>query len=253
MTHVGTLSFKRNRVLLIKLDPERRILSASMLEKEFEVVCAASMEEGFGKAEEFAPDVILLDVRAAESDGHINCEKLRNSDRTRHIPVLMISGDPGAQSRLQAFAAGADDFIVKPYTEIELLHRVRSKIRRAQESQSRGAVSRNRTLTCGNLLMDTDCYQVRVGSHPVELTPIEFRLLEFLLENQHRAVSRREILQSVWSDCKVTTRTVDSHVSALRRKLVGFNRELSAIYRVGYVLRKIDPEYLLPKDDLPCP
>lgn len=228
----------RPKILLIDDEEDYRALTMSILEDEYAILTASTGEEGIRMAQANSPDIILMDIILRDLDGFSVCERLRSSERTRHIPILMLTAAFDVESRIRAFSAGADDFIAKPCTDRELLSRIESKLRRIRDH----SVRTNRRLSCGNLTIDLDRFEAAIAGERIVLTALEFNLLRYMIENQNRVMNRKTILQAIWADCKVTSRTVDTHVSALRKKLKGFDHDLSAIYRIGYILRN---RYLL--------
>lgn len=226
------------KILLIDDEEDYRALAMSILEDEYDILSASTGEEGIRVAQANSPDIVLVDILMRDMDGISVCERLRSSERTRHVPILMLTAAFDVESRIRAFSAGADDFIAKPYTDRELLSRIASKLRRVREQSMRT----NRSLSCGNLTLDLCRFEAAIAGERIVLTALEFNLLRYMIENQDRVMNRKTILQSNWAGCNVTSRTVDTHVSALRKKLKGFDHDLSAIYRIGYILRN---RYLL--------
>lgn len=224
----------RYRILVVEDEAESRELLSSLLEERFDVLEARDAEEALRMARQLQPDLVLLDISLPKSDGYKVCQDLRSSSETKHIPVLMVTGHDNPDSRITAFASGADDFIGKPFKAMELMARVESKIRRLEETKTED----KEVLRCGNLTLWPQRFEVRVEGNPVQVSVLEFNLIKFFVENKDRVVSRLEILSSVWGDVSMGERVVDTHLVALRRKLEGFDHTIATIYSKGYILKK---------------
>lgn len=220
------------RVLIVDDEKEYLDLAKAMLSNDMEVLVSQSAETGLHIARTARPDVILLDIRIPRADGIDLCEEIRSGESTKHIPVLMLTGLCDKESRIRAFSAGADDFISKPFTEDELRARVRSKIRRVREIQG----EKRDAVICGNLTVNLDRNEVTVSGKTLHFTPNEFMILKLFLENRGKILSRDYILQKCWQDCIVTERTVDSHIAALRKKLMDFDHKIITKHGLGFYL-----------------
>lgn len=221
------------KILLIDDDLDHRVPLQGLLEMEgYEVLAASDGEEGFRMARSELPDLVLLDIRMPKVDGIEACRMLRSNEATRSIRIIMLTADDSPETRIRAFNLGADDYVARPFRFEELLARIRSKLRRVEElSQPQ------RVLTCGNLYLDLDRMEAKVGQQPVTLSVLEFDLLSFLLKNRERVLSRQKILEAVWRDSVVTERTIDTHVALLRKKLTGFDHRITTIYGAGYSIK----------------
>jgi DNA-binding response OmpR family regulator len=172
-------------------------------------------------------------------DGITVCEKLRSSEITRHIPIVILSGVADVDQRIKVFLTGADDFVTKPFRIKELAARVESKLRRVREVEE-GMLQPDRSpekITCGNLTLDSSKIEVSINGKVVPLSVLEFNLLRFIVVNADRVISRETILQNVWKDAVVTDRTVDTHIACIRKKLKDFDHVISTIYGAGYILK----------------
>jgi len=157
---------------------------------------------------------------------------LRSQPLTRHIPIIMLTGEVALDSRVQALDFGADDYVCKPFQFKELIARINARLRRNQFYQKLEA-----EIHVGNLWMDPRSCQVRISDKPIKLTQLEFELLRYFLERPNQVVDRSRILGDLWPDAVVADRTVDTHIANLRRKIKEFNHSLETIYGAGYVLR----------------
>lgn len=181
-------------------------------------------------AESPVPDLVLLDVMLPDLSGIEICRHLRMSERTRHVPVLMLTAKGEEIDRVVGFEVGADDYVVKPFSVRELMLRVRAIMRRSELS-----VQAEEELRFGRLRVDSASHCVWVDDSEVILTALEFRLLNTFIKRRGRVQSRDVLLSDVWGiDADVTTRTVDTHVKRLRQKLGSAGEYIETLRGVGY-------------------
>ncbi|MCL1854781.1 MAG: response regulator transcription factor [Clostridia bacterium] len=174
------------------------------------------------------PELVLLDIMLPGEDGLSLLQALRQNARTRPLPVIMLTARGAELDRVKGLDAGADDYIAKPFSVLEMTARVRALLRRSQASQGK-------VLSIGNVQLDTERRVATVGGEPASLTFKEFELLRYLMENAELALSRDRILEKVWGyDYAGGTRTVDMHMAALRQKLGAAGIVLQTVRGVGY-------------------
>lgn len=177
--------------------------------------------EGFsdGKAfmeamREKLPDLVLMDYMLPGADGGKLMAQMRHDERTRHIPVIMLTAKDSEMDKVRSLDAGADDYIVKPFGVMELLSRIRAVLRRVEKKEVQ------EQLSTGSVTMDVGRHEVKVDGEEIILTNKEFRLLHFLMSNPGLVFTREQLLNKVWdTDYVGDTRTVDMHVRTLRAKL----------------------------------
>ena len=179
----------------------------------YEVACFESGEDYFEKAGEVKPSLYTLDIMLPGMDGLEILRRIRADAGLEETPVLMLTARTSEMDKVKGLETGADDYVVKPFGIMELQARVKAVLRRTER---RG----DQVLTCGDLEIDPAAREVRKGGKLVELTFKEFELLKLLCARRGVALTRDEILQTVWDyDYTGETRTVDMHVKALRQKL----------------------------------
>jgi two-component system phosphate regulon response regulator PhoB len=186
-----------------------------------------------------APDLVLLDLMLPDLTGTEVCRRLRSQSRTQEVPIVMITARSDEIDRVVAFEVGADDYVSKPFSLRELVLRVKAVLRRADRPETPGGV-----LRFGRLRIDTAGHQAWVDGEEVILTALEFRLLSTLLLRRGRVQSRETLLHEVWGhDPGLPTRTVDTHVQRLRKKLGAASTNIETLRGTGYRLRALpEPE-----------
>ena len=171
-------------------------------------------EQAVRKLADAPPDLVILDWMSSGMSGPEICTRLRADNATRMLPIIMLSARGEEVLRLRGFSAGADDFVVKPFSMRELIARVQALLRRSRFAMA------NHILIRGDLQLDHQTRRVRRGSRDVRLSPTEFRLLECLLERPGSVFSRQQLLERVWKQSvNITDRTVDVHIGRLRKVL----------------------------------
>jgi two-component system phosphate regulon response regulator PhoB len=224
-------------ILIVEDEPDLlAALEYNLAREGYRTRCAATGAEALARAaEDPVPDLVLLDLMLPDISGTEVCRSLRSQERTRHVPVVIVTAKSEEIDRVVGFEVGADDYVVKPYSIRELLLRVRAILRRASPLQQEGAPS---AIDFGVLRVDGSAHRVWVEDVEVTLTALEFKLLATLLERRGRAQTRDMLLTDVWGmSAEVTTRTVDTHVKRLRQKLGAAGRYVETLRGVGYRFR----------------
>ena len=223
---------KRKKILIV--DDEEHVCDfvEDLLSFRFDVLKASEPELGLKYVLESKPVLVILDLRLRSQNGLELCKELRSNEKTKHLPVLFYSGADDFESISEAFDLGADDFISKNVRPRELVARILSKIRRIEES-----ATEPESVSCGNLTLDLSKLEATLNNRVISLSVLEFTLLKFFVVNKERVVSRASILDEVWQGSHVSSRTIDTHMVYLRKKLEGFDYALSTVYGAGYILR----------------
>jgi two-component system OmpR family response regulator len=220
----------RYSLLLAEDDDELRGLVVRALREEgFEIEAVASGAELLGAFERRAVDLVILDIGLPDADGRDVCASLRA--RGGAVPVVFLTALDAVPDRVAGFAAGADDYVTKPFALGELAERVRALLRRS---------GRHPVLEAGGLRLDPVAHAASSGEAAVTLTPIEFRLLSALLERPGDVVRRRSLATAGWPDgSTVLDNTLDACVSRLRRKLTLLDARatVETVHGIGYRFR----------------
>lgn len=228
---------KRNGMKALIVDDEQPLLDALQyaLQREgFEVITATDSEQAIQLFNEQNPDLVILDVMLPTRSGFEVCQILRKQS---NVPIIMLTARGAEGDRVVGLEIGADDYITKPFSMRELMARIRSVMRRASASSApTGPV-----LKAGDLTLDVNQYEARLGDTPLSLSPKEFELLRFLMEHPGQVFSRQTLLDRVWGEDKyIEERTVDVHIHWLREKIEPNPRKpkyLLTVRGVGYKFR----------------
>ncbi|HEX2314851.1 MAG TPA: response regulator transcription factor [Thermomonospora sp.] len=225
------------RLLVVDDEPTvRELLSATLRFAGFRVSSAATGAEAVAAATEEPPDLVLLDVMLPDMDGFEVVRRLRErrpGSRGGPVPVLFLTARDRQADKVTGLSLGADDYVTKPFDLEELIARIRAILRRTTGHQSG-------VLTVGALSLDAEGHQVTRAGRPVRVSPTEFRLLRYLMENAGRVVSKAQILDRVWRyDFGGDSSIVDTYISYLRRKVDAEEPKLiHTVHGVGYVMRE---------------
>jgi len=217
-------------IYYVEDDPNiRDLVVYTLTQSGFSAEGISTAEEFWKKAGEQAPELVLLDIMLPEEDGISILKKLRNDSKTSAVPVIMVTAKGSEYNRVLGLDSGADDYITKPFSMMELVARVKAVLRRTAPQEKKDE------LTYKNLTLNIKKHVVAVDGTPVILTFKEFELLRTLLENQGIVFTREQLLSSVWGyDFEGGTRTVDVHVQTLRQKLSDNSEMIETVRGVGY-------------------
>ena len=228
------MSFAQPNVLVVEDEAAQREILAYNLEAEgFRVRIAGDGEEAMTMVSEEAPDIVVLAWMMPNVSGIEVCRRLRARSETKAVPIIMLSARSEEFDRVRGLETGADDYVVKPYSVVELMARIRTQLRRSRPA------TQGEVLEFEDITLDAETHRVNRGGQPVKLGPTEFRLLSTLMEKPGRVFSREQLLDRVWGrDIYVDTRTVDVHVGRLRKALCvhGGDDPVRTVRGAGYAL-----------------
>jgi two-component system, OmpR family, phosphate regulon response regulator PhoB len=199
----------------------------------YRVTTAASAEDGKMLHADGMFDLIILDWMLPEMSGIEFCAQLRRATKTLQLPILMLTARGEEADRVRGLSTGADDYVVKPFSVPELMARVKALLRRSAPDRIAD------TLTVGDIMMDRAAHRVTREHREITLGPTEYRLLEVLMENTGRVLSRSQLLDRVWGNtAEIDERTIDVHVGRLRKALVRGDEPdpVRTVRGAGYVL-----------------
>lgn len=212
---------------------QREVLCYNLEADGFRVIKAVDGEEALLLVSEEKPDVVLLDWMMPNLSGIEVCRRLKSRPETSAIPIIMLSARTEEVDKVRGLETGADDYVIKPYSVIELMARVRTQLRRVRPSTV------GVRLAYGDIILDAETHRVSRADNPLKLGPTEFRLLATFMEKPGRVWSREQLLDRVWGrEIYVDTRTVDVHIGRLRKALSQFGGDdpLRTVRGAGYAL-----------------
>lgn len=230
----------RERILLIEDEPDIAEVLQYNLEKEgFQVDLASRGDAGLEAVRRDSPDLILLDLMLPGLDGLEMTRLLKRDAATAHLPIVMLTARSEEVDRIVGLELGADDYISKPFSPREVVLRVKAVLRRLQpEPADHPGDTASELLQVGGIELDVSGHQLRLAGKEVPLTATEFRLLRLLMERNGRVQTRGQLLSDVWGYAEdIDSRTVDTHIRRLRRKLGSEADRIETVIGVGYRLR----------------
>nr|XP_061806086.1 sensory transduction protein RegX3-like [Nerophis lumbriciformis] len=227
-----------SRILLVEDDEAMAVaLQDGFRYEGHEVIRAADGEEGLTMAQQQQPQILILDVMLPKMTGLEVCKRLRAAGS--RLPIIMLTARGQEIDKVLGLKLGADDYVTKPFSFMELMARVKAVLRRSAPDTP-GAANQDSIYQLGEVTVDVARHEASKNGEPLELTPKEFRLLGFFIEHVGEVVSREDLLDAVWGyDTIPFTRTVDTHIAKLRKKIEddpSDPRHLITVHRLGYKL-----------------
>lgn len=221
-------------IYIVEDDVEVREMETYALKSSgFDVMafeCGKAMDE---QVKTRVPDLFILDIMLPGEDGLNILKRLRVQEKTKDIPVIMLTAKGTELDKVKGLDLGADDYIAKPFGVLEFISRVRAVLRRSERSSSESTEALN--LALGGVTLDDQRRSVTVGGIAVELTFKEYELLKLLMSRPGTVFSRQQILEKIWGvDFDMDTRTVDMHIKTLRQKLGVQGSIIQTVRNVGY-------------------
>lgn len=223
-----------SQATVLVIDDEKDLLELVRynLEKEhLDVITAADGASGLEIGLKHKPDLVLLDLMMPGMNGMEVCKQLRADPRTARVPIIMLTAKASETDKIVGLEMGADDYITKPFSVRELLARVRAVLRRGTNTST----EKTSTIRRGELNIDIDRHEVTWAGKKLTLTPTEFRILEYITTRPERMLSRDEIIDgALGKETSIFDRTIDVHVTALRKKLGPGGKHIETVRGFGY-------------------
>ena len=208
----------------------REIETIALKNSNYIVSAFENAKEFYKKLDELVPDLILLDVMLPDESGYDIVRKLRKRPATQDIPIIMVTAKTTDMDMIKGLDGGADDYIKKPFSIMELITRVKALLRRTAKEEPK-------LLKLDDLVIDHERHVGTVSNEQVGLTYKEYELLRLLMGSQGIVMTREVIMRSVWdTDFEGETRTVDMHIKTLRHKLGDYGSRIKTVRNVGYVI-----------------
>ncbi len=218
------------KIVIVDDDDNIRSLVKDLLEHEnYKVIACQDTEEGYKRILKSQPDLAILDVKMPLLGGVELCRVLRETPETKNLPIIMLTVESTETDKLIGFSAGADDYITKPFSNKELVARIKSLLRRANRQEESNIIE------CDGLIMNLDSRTVTLNNKEVVLRPKEFDLLHTFLLKPNFVLNRDRILENVFDyNVAVTTRTIDTHIKNLRQALGPWGKKIETVFGRGF-------------------
>ena len=218
-------------IYIVEDDPSiQEIETIALKNSNYMVQAFDRASDFYARIEEIIPDLVLLDIMLPDEDGYRIVRKLRSNARTRRVPVIMITAKTTEMDMVKGLDDGADDYIRKPFSIMELLSRVKALLRRSNDKAPT-------QLMVGEISLDDERHTVLAGDKSIDLTLKEYEPLRYLMLNEDIVLSRDSIMFNVWGvDFEGESRTVDMHIKTLRQKLGPWGKQIRTVRGVGYAI-----------------
>lgn len=224
----------KDRVLIVEDDKDlSNIINAFLTKEGYEVTCAFNGQEGIDAAAAFTPTLILLDIMLPNVDGIEVCHQIRTYS---HAPIIIISARNSEMDKLLSLGIGADDYLTKPFSLIEMGARVKSHIRRYTSFQTEGTVQNRGIRVYGDITIDPASHRVLVKGNEVEFTSKEFKLLDYLSSHPSIVFTKEQLMDQVWGFTEyIDPNTITVYIGRVREKLAkGGACYIKTVWGVGY-------------------
>ena len=219
------------KIWIVEDEPDIANLVAHPVRKDqFEVNIFHDGESFLDSVRGEVPDLVILDLMLPGISGLDICKELRGNERTRTVPIIMLTARDTEADIVLGLELGADDYVVKPFSVREFMARIKAVLRRSEEQYGE-----DRLITVDGLSVDLESFEVKVDGTTLDLTYAEFRILTLLISRPYRVFTRQQIIDGIWDDYRVvTSKTVDVHVAHLRKKLGKYGNCVKTVRGVGY-------------------
>ena len=219
-------------ILVVEDEPAiRELITIHLKHADFQVQLAERADIAETAVQQMLPDAVILDWMLPDGSGIALAKKFRANERTRNLPIIMLTARAHEDDKISGLEAGADDYITKPFSPKELVARIKALLRRRTPHLSGDSIE------IGNLSINPATHTLSAGETAIELGPTEFRLLLFFMTHPDRVYSRTQLLNEVWGDhVFIEERTVDVHVKRLREALGAASVMVETVRGAGYRL-----------------
>lgn len=218
-----------SQILIVEDDENiRQLLKMTLENFQYSLIDFENGQDAYDYLQEHTVDLAILDLMLPGMNGYDILQYIRSSSRLKHLPVIILSAKDKEWDKIKGLDLGADDYLTKPFSVLELAARIRSLLRRSQTDE--------KNIVSGSLSIDLDKRVVNINDQVIELTFKEFELLKYLVTHAGRAIPREELIQQVWGyDFIGESRTLDVHINSLRKKLKASQHDyIRSVRQVGY-------------------
>lgn len=220
------------KVAIIDDFEESCSLMAEILSPYYQCNYVCQADKALDFINTFKPDLILMDYKMPYVTGVELCKVIKEDPQLKQTPVIFVSGAVTSDERIETLESGGDDFISKPFHPKELILRVQKRL----QDRTPAAGMQNAVLIVGNLKVNISSRLVYVDDKEITLTPKQFEILKMLVDSKNNVVSRVDFMKEIWGHSDVTPRNVDSQINYLKKKIAGFNGQITAVPSHGYRL-----------------
>lgn len=218
-----------SQILIVEDDENiRQLLKMTLENFQYSLIDFENGQDAYDYLQDHTVDLAILDLMLPGMNGYDILQYIRSSSRLKHLPVIILSAKDKEWDKIKGLDLGADDYLTKPFSVLELAARIRSLLRRSQTDE--------KNIVSGSLSIDLDKRIVNINDQVIELTFKEFELLKYLVTHAGRAIPREELIQQVWGyDFIGESRTLDVHINSLRKKLKASQHDyIRSVRQVGY-------------------
>jgi len=228
---------KKQKILVVEDDNNIAKLVQYNFEKAgYSCIVHLNGEEALKFLKKVSVDLIILDIMLPSIDGFEVCKQIKKIETLDHIPIIILTAKGEEIDRIVGFELGADDYVVKPFSPRELILRVKAILKRGKQEKVKKEI-----VTAGSIVIDIPRHSVFVDNKEIIVTSMEFKLLLTLLQRRGRVQSRDRLLDDVWNfSADVTTRTIDTHIKRLRKKLGKAGELIETVRGLGYKIKDTD-------------
>ncbi len=232
-----------NYLLMLEYELFDSQLISEILSTNYEVKYICQAEKAMDFVMQNTPDLIIMDYKMPYVTGVELCKIFRDTPATQHIPIIFVSGAATSDERIETLESGGDDFLSKPFHPKELLLRVQKRLSYIEKITPAGEKTvtpvteiRLEFLQVANLKINDMSHKVFLDEQEIKLTPKQYDILRLLVDNKNNLVSREKFMKEVWGHSDVTPRNVDSQINYLKKKIEGFQGQITAVPSHGYRL-----------------
>ena len=228
----------KNRILIIEDDEDlSKLMRDFLVNDNYDVRQAYTGKDGISLANSFSPNLIILDIMLPELDGIEVCKNIRTE---ANVPIIVISAKASDYDKVLALGVGADDYLTKPFSQIELVARVKSHLRRVNEFSTMKNIKNKDKKVFGKLIIDTSSYEITVDNKKLDFSPKEFQLLDFLTSHPSMVFSKDQLIDNIWGYSEfIDQNTIAVYIGRLREKLTKEGiTNIKTVWGVGYKWEK---------------